>query len=55
MPSEKTVFVDDGPVGQEVLPDIIGGKEGNVDDQADMMRMGKVQELRVCYYVSYSG
>lgn len=48
MPPEKSIFVNDEPIRQEFLSETKGGKQGNVDDQADMMRMGKVQELRVC-------
>lgn len=51
--SSEGVAKSDMQVGQAPIEAGDGSsstKGGTADDQADMFRMGKVQELKVCYH-----
>jgi len=43
---KESPYVHDAAIGHN--DDIVDEKRGNAADRADMYRMGKVQEMRVC-------
>lgn len=45
---KSNVTVDNGLSEQDGLEAAVDEKRGTVDDRADMFRLGKTQELRVC-------
>lgn len=51
MSSSKSVFFEEGNVDQDIFAEKMMRKVGNADDRADMIRMGKIQELRVYHFV----
>lgn len=46
---KSNITVDDGSTDQDGLEAAVGDRKGGTaDDRADMFRLGKRQELRVC-------